>query len=423
MELDNETDDGAKTASPLADPCANLCLHKFKLQLPLRILSSKIVNLAALSLQLFPVPTKIMAPARTKKVQSSTETSSTARPQTVTLQSPARTPVQSPQKRSMTVTEGQKQALVDNLQLEITERARKLRAQYALQAQSLRTRIELRINRIPTSLRKANMGELWEKYMEMSDQTQQSGPPEEQAVEVASSSVPKPILVSGDSASTDVPAFRGTKRTSDAMDSADKENNADSMEAIPNPKKRAKMTTTAKSRQATNPSTVLSPKSANSRTLPQSPIRPELKSPQKTYFAHPTSPLKPISPIKMASPAKAAAAAATANLASMVNEKAKPGRPKAAAARKASNPTTAKAAPGRPKRGADVAKEPEDVRKASNQSNISSISTGTTIVKNARKATTAAAKKNDIGVRAVGKKVAAGAAMPPPGRRVLRKRA
>lgn len=284
------------------------------------------------------------------------------------------------------------------------------------------------------------MGELWEKYMEMSDQTQQSGPPEEQAVEVASSSVPKPILVSGDSGSTDVPAFRGTKRTrrvpmcglaihliltsrSDAMDSADKENNADSMEAIPNPKKRAKMTTTAKSRQATNPSTVLSPKSANSRTLPQSPIRPELKSPQKTYFAHPTSPLKPISPIKMASPAKAAAAAATANLASMVNEKAKPGRPKAAAARKASNPTTAKAAPGRPKRGADVAKEPEDVRKASNQSNISSISTGTTIVKNARKATTAAAKKNDIGVRAVGKKVAAGAAMPPPGRRVLRKRA
>lgn len=118
MELDNETDDGAKTASPLADPCANLCLHKFKLRLPLRIVSSKIVNLAALSLQLFPVPANIMAPARTKKAQSSTEISSTARPQTVTLQSPARTPVQSPQKRSMTVTEGQKQALVDNLQLE-----------------------------------------------------------------------------------------------------------------------------------------------------------------------------------------------------------------------------------------------------------------------------------------------------------------
>lgn len=210
---------------------------------------------------------------------------------------------------------------------------------------------------------------------------------------------------------------------SDAMDSADKENNAQTMEAIPNPKKRAKMTATAKSRQDTNPSTVLSPKSANSRTLPQSPIRSELKSPQKAYFTHPTSPLKPISPIKLASPAKSAVAAATASLASIVNEKAKPGRPKAAAGRKATNPMTTKAAVGRPKRGVDVAKEPEDVRKVSNQSNASSISTGTTIVKNVRKAPTAATKKNDVGVRAVGKKVTGGTAMPPPGRRVLRKRA
>lgn len=84
----------------------------------------------------------------------------------------------------MTITESQKQALMDNLQLEgkpvkgplwhvcgsdrgiVTERARKLRAQYALQAQSLRTRIELRINRIPHSLRKANIGELYQKYQE-----------------------------------------------------------------------------------------------------------------------------------------------------------------------------------------------------------------------------------------------------------------
>ncbi len=53
--------------------------------------------------------------------------------------------------------------------LPVTERARKLRAQYALQAHSLRTRIELRMNRIPASLRKANMGELLEKYMQMSE--------------------------------------------------------------------------------------------------------------------------------------------------------------------------------------------------------------------------------------------------------------
>ena len=205
------------------------------------------------------------------------------------------------------------------------------------------------------------------------------------------------------------------------MDSADKENDAQSIQGIPNPKKRTKTTTTAaKSRQATNPSTVLSPKSANSRTLPQSPTRPELKSPQKLYNAHSTSPLKPIPPIKLASPAKAAAAVATANLAIMVNEKTKSGRAKTGAGRKASNPTATKTVAGRPKRGVDVVKEPEEVRKVSNQSNISSMSTGTTIVKNARKAPTTAAKKNDVGVRAVGKKVTA---MPPPGRRILRKRA
>ena len=104
--------------------------------------------------------------------------------QQIAVKSPARTPTQSPTKKTMMITEGQKQALMDNLQLEgtslerplwhairsdrgiVTERARKLRAQYALQAQSLRTRIELRINRIPHSLRKANIGELYHKYQE-----------------------------------------------------------------------------------------------------------------------------------------------------------------------------------------------------------------------------------------------------------------
>ena len=82
----------------------------------------------------------------------------------------------------MMITQGQKQALIDNLQLEsehldlqsesslifraVTERARKLRAQYALQAQSLRTRVELRVNRIPKSLRTAKMGDLLLRYAE-----------------------------------------------------------------------------------------------------------------------------------------------------------------------------------------------------------------------------------------------------------------
>jgi hypothetical protein len=42
----------------------------------------------------------------------------------------------------------------------VTERARKLRTQYALQAQGLRTRLEMRINRIPQALRKRTMQEL-----------------------------------------------------------------------------------------------------------------------------------------------------------------------------------------------------------------------------------------------------------------------
>ncbi len=107
----------------------------------------------------------------------------------VTIKSPDATPTRSPSKRSIMITQGQKQALIDNLQLEsksstmcqlrmvkyssvlpVTERARKLRAQYALQAQSLRTRVEMRVNRIPTAMRKANMGELYEKYLESTKQ-------------------------------------------------------------------------------------------------------------------------------------------------------------------------------------------------------------------------------------------------------------
>lgn len=58
----------------------------------------------------------------------------------------------------------------------VTERARKLRAQYTLQAQSLRNRIDLRINRIPKSLRTANMGELFSKYQENKNKTSKTNP-------------------------------------------------------------------------------------------------------------------------------------------------------------------------------------------------------------------------------------------------------
>jgi hypothetical protein len=55
----------------------------------------------------------------------------------------------------------------------VTERARKLRAQYMLQAQGLRSRIEIRVNRIPRALRTASMGELFMKY---SEKTTSAGP-------------------------------------------------------------------------------------------------------------------------------------------------------------------------------------------------------------------------------------------------------
>jgi hypothetical protein len=60
--------------------------------------------------------------------------------------------------------------------LAVTERARKLRAQYALQANDLRARIERRVNRIPLSLRKANMGELLEKHNATTNKQQNLSP-------------------------------------------------------------------------------------------------------------------------------------------------------------------------------------------------------------------------------------------------------
>lgn len=135
-----------------------------------------------------------MAPTRSKKQRKSTESAGSvdiqnfpAPPQMVPTKtrSPATTPSnnRSPiRKTKMGITAAQRQALIDNLQLEgtnlsprqsplltftiVTERARKLRAQYTMQVQQLRTRIEIRVNRIPAALRKAKMGDLLLKYSE-----------------------------------------------------------------------------------------------------------------------------------------------------------------------------------------------------------------------------------------------------------------
>jgi hypothetical protein len=66
---------------------------------------------------------------------------------------------------------------------------------------------------------------------------------------------------------------------------------------IENPKKRARGPVPAErttSRNKVPASQVLSPRSANSRTLPGSPIRPT--TPGKAHLARPVSPLKPLPP-------------------------------------------------------------------------------------------------------------------------------
>lgn len=124
-----------------------------------------------------------MAPLRRKKGASPTASAS---PLSIPQLSPSRqvtakTPMKSPlrQVRLAGVTKNQKTVLIENLDLEctfvghymhetskgcltciVTERAKKLRSQCAMQAQALKQRIEMRINRVPKKLWDVTMGEL-----------------------------------------------------------------------------------------------------------------------------------------------------------------------------------------------------------------------------------------------------------------------
>ena len=171
----------------------------------------------------------------------------------------------------------------------MTERARKLRAQYALQAQGLRARLEMRVNRIPQALRKRNLGELLEEHAPKPALP----PPSAIVVVPAPSAERRQTLVHS--------AKKGTKRqryavlapdralhfktdpSSDFISAAtadenDKENAPAPQEPLPNPKKRVK-TATANTKASRNkllppaPSNVLSPRSHNSQTLPRSPFK------------------------------------------------------------------------------------------------------------------------------------------------------
>ncbi|OTA82365.1 hypothetical protein M434DRAFT_198766 [Hypoxylon sp. CO27-5] len=225
-----------------------------------------------------------MAPMKaTRKRKSSHSTSPIENQKIPTKGSPSRSPIK---KRKLGLTLAQKQALIDNLQLEITERARRLRAQYNIQAQQLRSRVEMRVNRIPTSLRKAKMGELLSKSL----QPQQPPRPPKSAEEISG---------------------------------ADKENQG---AAVENAKKRPRAVP-GKEPTHIQPGHVLSPTSSNTRTVVP---RQRLASPAKPLVSRPASPVK-------APPPKP-------NIISSMVEKAKGTRP-AAGSRKATASSTASSNP------------------------------------------------------------------------------
>ncbi|KAI0012925.1 hypothetical protein F4779DRAFT_566219 [Xylariaceae sp. FL0662B] len=224
-----------------------------------------------------------MAPARaTRKRKSDQSTTSSVADEK--LPAKTTTPERSPiKKRKIALTLAQKQALIDNLQLEITERARRLRAQYNIQAQQLRSRVEMRVNRIPTALRRLKMGDLLSKSL----QSQQ--PPSPKPAYVA---IPPPVPAKDGAPPKPIPrkpvptssAPRGHKRLSDEISGANKENQG---EAVDNPKKRLRGAPSREIAQI-RPAQVLSPASSNTRVVPRE--RPA--SPMKSMIARPASPVK-----------------------------------------------------------------------------------------------------------------------------------
>jgi hypothetical protein len=185
----------------------------------------------------------------------------------------------------------------------VTERARKLRAQYALQAQGLRSRLEMRVNRIPTALRKRTIQELLDEHAGK-ETVQQVGEAERPTKALKRSRwaswMARQRMKDTDCSPSD--------HISDDFGAQDKENAApaqpDSQDppvtqqrapkaaapsAIANTK--AARTASRANVKPLQPSTVLSPKSHNSRTLPRSPFK--ATSPDKPLPQRPINTAKP----------------------------------------------------------------------------------------------------------------------------------
>ncbi|TFA98094.1 hypothetical protein CCMA1212_010121 [Trichoderma ghanense] len=221
-----------------------------------------------------------MAPTRPRKQASEESGSSSSLQKRATSSgsdapsTPKRSPIE---KKPTGITLQQKQALIENLRLEITERARRLRAQYHLQAQGLRSRIEIRLNRIPTALRKATMGDLLLKYAEQVQRAPSRPLPQPVKDLPLLPSPQKPIHQT-----TRAPQVgRAQKRLSNEIN-MDKENELQKGER---PSKRARGGADA---GQVRPALVLSPTSSNSRLTNLN----RATSPTKSYLYKSSSPLK-----------------------------------------------------------------------------------------------------------------------------------
>ncbi|KAF2201126.1 hypothetical protein GQ43DRAFT_440899 [Delitschia confertaspora ATCC 74209] len=189
----------------------------------------------------------------------------------------------------MALSSEEKAAMIANLRNEVNSRAEKLTLMYKTQMDTLRSRLERRVNRIPNTWREINIMELVEKYAE-----------EPKKVAPASTEKPAPRAATSRPNSrqnnTAQPSrAKGIKRTSNEM-ASDKENQQAEQLSVPKKRVRAATTTTrtaapkaaqpapkaparttrAASRKnlaaPTGPE-VLSPKSSNSRTVAQSRAR------------------------------------------------------------------------------------------------------------------------------------------------------
>ncbi|GAB0137007.1 hypothetical protein EsDP_00005290 [Epichloe bromicola] len=313
-----------------------------------------------------------MAPTKSKKRVSDQTTAAVNRQDTkVSIKSPSTPTGRSPiKKRKMGLSAQQKQALIDNLQLEVTERARRLRAQYQLQAQGLRSRIEIRINRIPMSLRRLKIVDLLKKHAEQEQSRDVSNPPPVPAKDTPRSSPQRSLPARAQALG------RGYKRMSNEI-SGDKENEVETVEGT---KKRVRVPQADTGR--VRPNQVLSPTSSNSRLA----NRERPASPTKSYIARPGSPLKATGTSR--------SAAATNVLSSMV-EKAKAtrarGTRKVTTTSETSSTSTGTTAASRVRRNgaATTAKAPASRpatragRRPSNTSETSEASAGTVVRKGA----------------------------------------